>query len=299
MSAYIVTGPTSGVGRFAALELAKHGSVILVGRDPTKLADIQKTITSRRQKAVSLVCDLSDIVSVRRAAAEIIAFNLPIAGLLNNAGIRETVPTKSKQGWDKSFATNHLGPFALTEALIPHLPDGANILFVGSAVEDPKRQPAVRFGFRGSRYISADASARGEWKPGGSVKPGFDSYATSKQGAIVTAFEFARENPRLRINAIEPGLMPTTGLGKDTPPLARMMIHILVPLLVPFIKVLSTPQRAARVVTKILTSKSAPTGVYFDEGGHRMTQTSAEIHDPAYTARYVAETRALLSTIPA
>ena len=69
MSAYIVTGPTSGVGRFTALELAKHGTVILVGRDPAKLADMQKTITQKRQKAVSVVCDLSDITSVRRAAA--------------------------------------------------------------------------------------------------------------------------------------------------------------------------------------------------------------------------------------
>jgi len=299
MPAYIVTGPTSGMGRYAALELAKHGTVILVGRDRAKLAQVQKTVRQKGREAVSVVCDLSDIVSVRRAAAEIIALNLPIAGLLNNAGIRQSIPTKSAQGWDLSFATNHLGPFALTEALMPHLPDGANILFVASATEDPQRQPAARFGFRGGRYISAEASARGEWKPGGSEKPGFDSYATSKQLAIVTAFEFARENPRLDINAIEPGLMPTTGLGKETPFFARMMMHVLVPLMVPFIKVLSTPQRAARVLTTILTDTSAKSGIYFDESGRPMTQSSAEVCDPAFTARVVAETRALLSTVPA
>src|SRR5580693_9543217 len=102
------------------------------------------------------------------AAGEIAALKLPLASLLNNAGMREWPPTKSAQGWDMTFATNHLGPFALTEALMPHLPDGANIVFVCSAVEDPERRLAKAVGFRGARYISAEASARGEWKPGGS-----------------------------------------------------------------------------------------------------------------------------------
>jgi NAD(P)-dependent dehydrogenase (short-subunit alcohol dehydrogenase family) len=63
---------------------------------------------------VSVVCDLSDLASVPRAAAEIIALNLPIVGLLNNAGIHQVRPTKNALGWDMTFATNHLGPFVLT-----------------------------------------------------------------------------------------------------------------------------------------------------------------------------------------
>jgi NAD(P)-dependent dehydrogenase (short-subunit alcohol dehydrogenase family) len=106
--------------------------------------------------------------------------------------------TKTAQGWDTTFATNHLGPFVLTEALISHLPDRANIVFVASGVEDPERKPAVAAGFRGGRYISAEASARGEWKPGGSTMPGADAYATSKQCILAAAMELARENPRLR-----------------------------------------------------------------------------------------------------
>src|ERR1700685_3941155 len=89
--------------------------------------------------------------------------------------------TRNALGWDMTFATNHLGPFALTEALLPHLPDGANVVFICSGVEDPQRRPAVVAGFRGGRYISAEASARGKWQPGGSALPGGDAYATSKQ----------------------------------------------------------------------------------------------------------------------
>jgi len=146
--AYIITGPTSGIGRRAALELAKHGIVVLVGRDPLKLAKVQKTIEDRGQSAVPIVCNLSEPNSVRRAAAEIVALDLPIAGLLNNAGIMQMRPTKNALGWDMSFVTNHLGPFALTEALMPSLPNGANVVFVVSAVEDPERKPAVAAGFR-------------------------------------------------------------------------------------------------------------------------------------------------------
>jgi NAD(P)-dependent dehydrogenase (short-subunit alcohol dehydrogenase family) len=295
--AYIVTGPTSGIGRETALVLANHGTVVLVGRDPAKLDDMQKTIEHQRGHAVSVVCDLSDVASVRRAAAEIVAHGLPIAGLLNNAGMRESIPTKSAQGWDKSFATNHIGPFVLTEALIPHLADGANILFVTSAVEDPERPMAKRAGFRGGRYISAEASARGEWKAGGSKVPGFDSYATTKQCTLATALQFARENSRLHINAVEPGLTPNTGLGRDTPASLRFVARYMLPLLVPFVKAMSTPKRAARVLSKILLDKSAASGVYYDESGHPMSG-SAQVRDPEFTKRVVTETRALLATVP-
>jgi NAD(P)-dependent dehydrogenase (short-subunit alcohol dehydrogenase family) len=294
--AYIVTGPTSGLGRFLALELAKHGAVVLVGRHRAKLAEMHALIERGGQKAASIVCDLSDIASVKRAAAEIIALSWPIAGLLNNAGMRQSTPTQNGLGWDMSFATNHVGPFVLTEALIPHLADEANILFVTSAVEDPERKLAVRFGFRGARYISAEASARGEWKTGGSVQPGFDSYATTKQGALVAARELARENPRLRINAIEPGLMPQTSLGRDAPPHVHFLATRILPLMSPFIKYLTTPQRAARVLTKVLLNKSGETGVYYDESGHPMPG-SEQSRDPEFAARVVAETRALVANV--
>ncbi len=300
--AYIVTGPTSGIGRATAFELAKHGTVVLVGRDRGKLALMQKAIEQKGQHAISVLCDLSDIASVRRAAVEIIALHLPIAGLLNNAGIMQMRATKNALGWDMTFATNHLGPFALTEALAPHLADGTNVVFVASAVEDPERRPAKAVGFRGARYISAEASARGEWTPGGSKLPGADAYATSKQCNLATVMVFARETPRLHFNAVEPGINLTTGLGGRRANtlvgfLSKYIIPLLEPLFMPFMKFLSTPKRAARVITQILTDASGQTGIYYDEGGHPM-QGSTLIRDPKFQDRVVAETRALLATVP-
>jgi NAD(P)-dependent dehydrogenase (short-subunit alcohol dehydrogenase family) len=121
-NAYIITGPTSGTGRRTALELAKHGTVVLVGRDRKRLGEVRDAIKRKGGSAVAVVCDLSEPAIVRRAADQIVELGLPVAGLLNNAGIMQMRPTKNSLGWDMTFATNHLGPFAFTEALIPHLP---------------------------------------------------------------------------------------------------------------------------------------------------------------------------------
>jgi NAD(P)-dependent dehydrogenase (short-subunit alcohol dehydrogenase family) len=296
--AYLVTGPTSGVGYRTALELARHGSVILVGRDRGRLAAVQRTIAKQGGQAVTVTCDLSDLASVKRAAAEIVALRLPIAGVVNNAGIIQQTLTTNARGWDMTFATNHLGPFALTEALVPHLPDGANVVFVASAVEDPERKPAVAAGFRGARYLSAQASAQGKWLPGGSAKPGMDAYATSKQCNLVTAMRLSRETPRLRFNAVEPGFNPATGLSRDAPLAVRVLLKVLapvlVPLLLPFVPYMSTSRRAARVIAHIVTEPTGLSGVYFDEGG-RPKAASALARDAAFQDRVVDETRALLA----
>jgi NAD(P)-dependent dehydrogenase (short-subunit alcohol dehydrogenase family) len=294
--AWIITGPTSGIGYRTALELAKHGTVVLVGRSPSKLDAVRTKIESKGGDAVTVVADLSDVMSVRRAAAHITALDLPIAGLLNNAGIFPARPSASPQGWDSAFATNHLGPFALTEALLPALPDGANVVFVVSAVEDPERKIAVQAGFRGGRYVSAEASARGEWlSPGGSKLPGGDAYATTKQGALVTALAFAREYPRLRFNAIEPGVNPGSNLGRDMHPVLVAISKALAPVL-QVMPHYTTPKKAGRVIARVLTSQTAETGMYFDENGDPM-RGSKQVHDPAFQDRVVAETRALLASL--
>lgn len=296
--AYVITGPTAGIGRRAALALARHGTVVLVGRDRGRLGDVQQAVERQGGRAVSVVCDMADPASVRHAAAEIVGLGLPLAGLLNNAGIMQMRPTTNALGWDLTFATDHLGPFALTEALVPHLPDGANVVFICSGVEDPERRPAVIAGFRGGRYLSAEASARGEWAPGGSKLPGGDAYATSKQCNLATVLEFARETPRLHFNAVEPGFNPGTDLGRDSNVFLRVLSKYVLSPLAPFIKYWSNPGTAARVITGVLTDTSGRTGVYVDEKGRPMNG-SKQVHDPEFTARVVAETRALLARVPA
>ena len=76
--AYIVTGPTSGIGRALA-----YGTVVLAGRDPGRLDQVQKRIEKKGRHAVAVVCDSSETTSVRSAAAEIIA-----RSSLDDSGLR-------------------------------------------------------------------------------------------------------------------------------------------------------------------------------------------------------------------
>ena len=295
--AYIITGPTSGIGYETALELAKYGTVILIGRNREKLEQVQKTIKGNGQNALFIVCDISDIVSVKRAARQIVELNLTIGGLLNNAGIMPQKATKSVQGWDMTFATNYLGAFALTEDLVPDLPDGANVVFIGSAIEDPERKPAKVMGMKGGRYISAEASVRGKWKAGGAKMPGIDAYATSKQCVLASAMVFARENPRLHFNVVEPGITKGTNLGgESTNAFVRFLFGHLMSIIPPFSTYSSTPKKSAKVITKVLTAESGKTGVYFDEKGQPMLGSELA-RDPKFQEVVVAETRALLSEV--
>jgi NAD(P)-dependent dehydrogenase (short-subunit alcohol dehydrogenase family) len=294
--AWVITGPTAGIGRHTALELVPHGMIVLVGRNQGRLDEVRNEIAATGGTAVSVVCDLSDVANARRAAAEILALKLPIAGVLNNAGIFPTRPFTTAQSWDGTFATDHLGPFAFTEALIPWLADGTNVVFIVSAVEDPERRPAVAAGFRGARYISAEASARGEWLPGGASNPSFNAYATSKQGNLATVLAFAREFPRLRFNAVEPGFSPGSDLGRDANLALRILSRYVLSPLAPHIKYWSNPKTAGRMIATVLTDESTDTGVYFDETGKPM-RGSTQVHDPAFQDRLVAETRSLLATV--
>lgn len=295
--AYIITGPTSGIGLATAMELAKHGTVILVGRNKEKLDRVQTSIRKNGQQAVSIVCDISDINSVRIAAKQIIELGLPIAGLLNNAGIMSRKARKSAQGWDLTYATNHLGPFALTEALAAHLPDGAHVLFVVSAIEDPERKPVKMMGLKGGRYISAEASARGEWLAGGSKMAGMDAYSTSKQCMLVAAMALARENPRLHVNAVEPGITHGTNLGgEDTNAVVRYLFGKIFSLIPAVAQYKSTPEKTAKTIAGILTDQPGRTGVYFDEKGRPMLGSKLA-QDTGFQDRVVTETRALLTQV--
>lgn len=293
--AYIVTGPTSGIGRATALELAKHGTVILVGRNPVKLKELQNIIEQKGQQAMSIVCDISDLTSVRRAVQQIIELGLPIAGLLNNAGIMPSKATKSAQGWDMTFATNHLGAFALTELLAPHLPDGANVVFIASAIEDPERKSAKVMGMRGGRFISVAASARGEWKEGGAKMAGIDAYATSKQCILASTMAFARENHSLHFNAVEPGITRGTSLGGESMnAVVRFIFGLIMSTIPPFSTYASTPKKSAKVICAVLTDESGKTGMYFDEKGKPMHGSELS-QDTKFQDLVVSETRAFLA----
>jgi NAD(P)-dependent dehydrogenase (short-subunit alcohol dehydrogenase family) len=115
---FVVTGANSGIGLVAARELAGAGArVVLAVRDTTKGEEAAKSI---RGNAEVRKLDLADLASVREFAE---AWDEPIDVLVNNAGVMAIPESRTKDGFEMQIGTNHLGPFALTNLLLPQIGD--------------------------------------------------------------------------------------------------------------------------------------------------------------------------------
>ena len=115
----IVNGASSGIGLETAKALTAHGArVILAVRDPAKGDKAAATLAGPGPHEVRLL-DLASLDSVRAFASDWPAE--PIDLLINNAGVMIPPLTRTADGFELQFGTNHLGHFALTNLLLPHV----------------------------------------------------------------------------------------------------------------------------------------------------------------------------------
>jgi NAD(P)-dependent dehydrogenase (short-subunit alcohol dehydrogenase family) len=124
----IVTGGASGLGLETSRALASAGAALTLAvrnlAQGQAAADVLRAEVPAAQVSVGLL-DLSDLASVRDFAADWMLPGSPLDILINNAAIMACPLTRSPQGWEAQFATNHLGHFALTAALLPALQKAA------------------------------------------------------------------------------------------------------------------------------------------------------------------------------
>jgi NAD(P)-dependent dehydrogenase (short-subunit alcohol dehydrogenase family) len=112
----IVTGANSGIGLATAQALAGWGAhVVFAVRNPAKGARAAAAVCGRTEVRE---LNLADLASIRRFADE---WNGPIDLLINNAGVSAADRRETEDGFELQFGTNHLGPFALTNLLLPHI----------------------------------------------------------------------------------------------------------------------------------------------------------------------------------
>ncbi|MFY1616886.1 SDR family NAD(P)-dependent oxidoreductase [Micromonospora sp. WMMD736] len=191
----IVTGGSSGIGVETARALASAGAeVTLAVRNPDagqRAAD-DITGTTGNDRVLVAPLDLADQGSVADFVAN---WDGPLHILVNNAGIMAAPLSRTPQGWEMQFATNHLGHFALATGLRPALAaaDGARIASVSSAAH--LRSPVV---FEDIQYD------RREYEP-------WQAYGQSKTANVLFAVEATRRwsDDGIYTNALMPGAIRT------------------------------------------------------------------------------------------
>ena len=134
----VITGANAGIGKIAAQELARKGfTIVMLCRNMAKAQPVQAAIRAANPGAVIdlITCDLASLTSVREAASQVMARHAHVDVLLNNAGLFINNAQQSPDGFELTFATNHLGPFLLTNLLLSHLRRGTDARVVNVSSE--------------------------------------------------------------------------------------------------------------------------------------------------------------------
>jgi NAD(P)-dependent dehydrogenase (short-subunit alcohol dehydrogenase family) len=190
----VVTGANSGIGYVTARELARRGArVVLACRNRERGQDaVERMRTEVPDARVELhLLDLADLKSVRGFAEGWSHDRLDL--LVNNAGIAMVPFSRTVDGFESQFGVNHLGTFALTGLLMPHL----------LAAPDPRVVTVSSEGQRFARFDMANLNAEHRYRAA-------FAYVQSKRANLYFAMELQRRADaaglRLRSMAVAPGL---------------------------------------------------------------------------------------------
>lgn len=137
-----ITGSTDGIGKLAALDLAKlKAEVVIHGRNQEKVRHTVEELKSKsgNQKISGFTADLASLAEVRRLAADVLSSHPRLDVLINNAGVGSADERYSRDGFELRFAVNYLAPFLLTHLVLPTLKQAApsRIVNVSSLGQHP------------------------------------------------------------------------------------------------------------------------------------------------------------------
>ena len=260
----LITGANSGVGFVTARELARQGARVLMlcrnsGRGAQAVAEVTKVATGAAPEL--LLADMSSQSAVRGAADEVRQRIANLDGLINNAGGPFGHRELTAEGIEKTFATNHLGAFLLTNLLLDRLTasEGGRIINVASEAYPSKLDFDNLQGQRRYNFLSA--------------------YFRSKLANIIFTNDLAvrLQNTGVTVNAASPGPSRTrfgdnlTGLAGLFPRIAKSLFP--------------GPERGARTLVYLASSPEVAgvSGRFFLR--QRAISTKPVTHDPDVAAR--------------
>jgi len=232
----VVTGANRGLGKATALGLARLGaSVVMLGRDERRVARARDEVrlVARNPNVSYAVANLGELASVRAAADEITRRHPAIHILVNNAGVNLARRLATPDGFETTLAVNHLGPFLLTNLLLPLLRAGS-----------PSRIVNVASWFERFGRIDFD-DLHAQWRRYAPLR----AYYQSKLANVLFTYELAERlaGTGVTANCVDPGLV-ATDLLRDriwwTPRWLRPLWRTL----------LLSPERAARAVVYVASA---------------------------------------------
>ena len=238
MQTAIITGGNGGLGYQCARAIAAawpQWHVIIASRDHAKSEEAVRSIVAAtgNSHVAAIELNLESLDSVRRFAADLAARALPpIGAIVCNAGIQTVRElTYTDEGFETTFAVNHLGHFLLVNLLLRHLSDRARIVMVSSGTHNPDQFT----GMPKPDYNDAISVAKRESgaDPGNA---GRRAYTTSKLCNVMFAYELSRRlkaegHDRICVTAFDPGLMPGTRLARDYTPFMKFVWNYALPAL--------------------------------------------------------------------
>jgi protochlorophyllide reductase len=277
-AAVLVTGASSGLGLATSVELAACGRPVILacrnlGRGEAAAVRVRDQAPGANVEVLEL--DLASLASVR-AAADVLG-DRPLSGLVCNAGVQISSGfRRTGDGFEETFATNHLGHFLLTTLLLDRLAESARIVVVSSGTH---YGPLKSLGFPAPRWVDPRTLADPEPDPSG--RAGRIRYSTSKLANLYTTYELARrlKDQGITANAFDPGLMPETGLARDYPPRLRRLYARAAPVLMRAVPGARSATQSAADLAWLLTSSEVDgvTGAYFV--GTKRRDSSKESYD--------------------
>lgn len=265
----VVTGANSGLGIATVDALARAGAhVVLAVRDPRRGEAAADTIRGAKGSLEVRRLDLADLASVR-AFAESWQGGLDL--LINNAGVMAVPESRTKDGFEMQFGTNHLGHFALTNLLLPHITD--RVVTVASMAH---KTP-------GSTHIHFDnLNLAGEYTP-------YRAYSQSKLANLLFTLELQRRltaaGSPVRALAAHPGYAATNLQSRDASAARRALMRVTN-------RVVAQDNKAGALPTLYAATQDLPGAGYlgpdgFGEmrGGPTMVSRSAAASDPESAKR--------------
>ena len=215
MRSIVMTGATSGIGKVAAARLVGDGARVIAG---ARSAGLPSGVESRP-------LDLASLASVREFAG-----GLPQAldALVLNAGMQiQSATERTADGFERTFAVNHLAHYLLARLALPKIADGGRIVLTSSGTHDPREKTGIPAPRHADARRLADPASDPESDKSARVA-GMRAYSTSKLCNLMTA-RFMAALPEvcargITIHAYDPGFIPATGLARSSPAIVRSVI---------------------------------------------------------------------------